>query len=176
VSCRVLCVCMMMSPLLSPALTSLPSPQFYGSVPFLTVDSMFSLPSLDADTTDYGSPASSTTDYVLTPDLTPSTIIEDSWCAASPSLNGGLCNQSKPFLSTYSSLTGWAGDSLVDEQRYMAIASPQCLELVAHDGFQLYSNTVDERSPSVPPLLQANWEPIYQHTENMMNPECAIRA
>jgi hypothetical protein len=84
------------------------------------MDSIVSLPSLDSDVVDYGSPVSSPMDYVQTPDLAPSTISDDSWCVPASVLDDDHGNQPAPFLSTYSSLTGWAGE----EPRYFTLKSP----------------------------------------------------
>jgi hypothetical protein len=167
-----------MSPLSSPALTSLPTPEFHCNAPFPTTDFMFSLPALDADVADYGSPASSTTDYVQTPNLTPGTIAEDPWHIPPSELDEGCGNQPTPFLSTYSSLTGWAGDAFAGDQRYMAAS---CFEFSkpAYDEFQFHSNAVHRGCLDFQHHncgLQINWEPILQRTGSVMNPDCAVYA
>lgn len=169
------------SPLSSPALTSLPTPEFQCNVSCLTADSVFPLPSLDPDSMDYGSPASSTTDYVQTPNLSPNTIAEDLWYTAPSALNQGPGGQPTPILSTYSSLTGWAGDALADEQRYMAMTSPPCLEFSkpAYDDFQFHSNAVNEGWLGLQHHncgLLVTWAPVFQHTESVMSSECAVYA
>lgn len=72
-------------------------------------ENMFSLPPLEPDVYDCDSPAAYSTEHVQTPNSVPISIPDDPW-AFSP------CNlpveHQPPSLSSYSSLTGWAGDAL----------------------------------------------------------------
>jgi hypothetical protein len=121
--------------------------------PFFTTEAIFSLPSLETDVTDYGSPASSTMDYINTPILAPDAMGEDPWCIP-PSITDGLGNQQAPFLSTYSSLTGWAGSE-----------EPRCMKLGQHTpediSWQNYSHGL---------------QPGFHHAGGVAIAECAIYA
>lgn len=77
-------------------------------------DNMFSLPPLEPDVYDCESPASYSTEHVQTPNSAPVAIPDDPWVFSPCNLPLNSVERQPPSLSSYSSLTGWAGDALYD--------------------------------------------------------------
>lgn len=73
---------------------------------------MFTLPPLEPDVYDCDSPATYSTEHTQTPNSVPIAIPDDPWAFSLCNLPLNPVEHQPPSLSSYSSLTGWAGDAL----------------------------------------------------------------
>lgn len=80
-------------------------------------ENMFGLPPLEPDVYDCDSPVGYSTEHVQTPNSVPITIPDDPWAFTPCNLPMNPVEHQPPSLSSYSSLTGWAGDTLYNTCR-----------------------------------------------------------